>query len=137
MTAEAKEEFAAKGGKVTKVATAKGAKAKKAAKPAAKAKKPAAKKAGKAKAKGAGERIKGNYVAANKDRELRADRAAMVITVKAKENPKREGTGAYDRFKLYKTGMTVKQYITKGGIAPDVWWDSKQGFISLKAGKAA
>lgn len=53
------------------------------------------------------------------------------ITVVSKENPKREGSGANKRFALYKTGMTVGEFLKAGGIPPDVHWDSKQNFIKL------
>ncbi len=37
------------------------------------------------------------------------------ISVTAKENPFREGSGRYDRFKAIKNGMTVEKALTKMG----------------------
>jgi chemotaxis protein histidine kinase CheA len=51
------------------------------------------------------------------------------ITVLTKENPKR--ADAARRFALYKTGMTVGEYIEAGGYPADVRWDIKQGFIAV------
>lgn len=53
----------------------------------------------------------------------------MVITVKIGDNPKK-GT-AKARFALYKTGMTVKEYLDAGGKRPDISWDAKQGWIEV------
>lgn len=54
-----------------------------------------------------------------------------VITVNAQENPKR--ADAARRFALYKTGMTVGEYIAAGGLRTDINWDSnpKNGWISV------
>ena len=57
---------------------------------------------------------------------------AWKITVLAKENPRREGTAVYETFKLYKTGMTVEQFIEKGGRMGNVRTDLLRGNISLK-----
>jgi hypothetical protein len=51
------------------------------------------------------------------------------IKVLVKENPKR--AGAAKRYDLYTDGMTVREYIEKGGLMADIWWDEKQKFISL------
>ena|SRR3990167_5589071 len=37
------------------------------------------------------------------------------ITVLAKKNPRREGSKAFKRFTLFRTGMKVGDYIKKGG----------------------
>jgi hypothetical protein len=53
-----------------------------------------------------------------------------VITVLALSNPKRRG--AADRFDLYFTGMTVKEYLDKVGETQglgDILWDSDRGWI--------
>jgi len=51
------------------------------------------------------------------------------ITILVKENPKREGTGAFDRFELYKKAKTVAEFISAGGSAADVRYDEKAGYI--------
>jgi len=58
-------------------------------------------------------------------------RLGLVITLLAKENPKRPGSEARDRFDLYKNGMTVAQFQAKGGKAIDISWDLKHGFIKV------
>lgn len=55
------------------------------------------------------------------------------ITVLAEKNPKREGTESYDRFKLYKTGMTVAAFLDKGGKSIDLSYDAKKGYIKVDA----
>ena len=54
------------------------------------------------------------------------------ITVLVKENPKRKGTNAFDKFALYKKGMTVAQYVELGGSPTDVRYDVDREFISIK-----
>jgi hypothetical protein len=61
----------------------------------------------------------------------RALARARKITLLAKENPKREGTASFDRFKLYKTGMTIQQYLDAGGTMGDIAWDQKNEYIKL------
>lgn len=53
------------------------------------------------------------------------------ITLLATENPKRADAGR--RFALYKTGMTVAEYVKLAGPkgSADISWDSRQGFIKL------
>ncbi len=53
------------------------------------------------------------------------------ITVLAEENPKRQGTLAYERFALYETGMTVGEYVDAGGRAGDIGYDVAAGYIEL------
>jgi hypothetical protein len=57
---------------------------------------------------------------------------AQVITLKVKENPKRDGTKAHEAYSKYKTGMTVGEFIEAGGSMNDVNWDAKHEYISLK-----
>lgn len=59
-----------------------------------------------------------------------AEHRAKKIRVLVKGNPK-FGTAAV-RFELYKTGMTVGEYVAAGGQVRDVCWDAKQGWISLQ-----
>lgn len=71
-----------------------------------------------------------------------------IITVLAPVNPKQQYNGraggtpakAYQRFNLYKTGMSVAAYKAlvavhpaggKGYAAADLAWDTKHGFISI------
>lgn len=53
------------------------------------------------------------------------------ITLLAKENPKRKGTGGHRRFEKYKSGMTVADALKAGLTRPDLLWDSKHGFIKI------
>lgn len=54
-----------------------------------------------------------------------------VITVMAAGNPKKVGSAARERFALYKTGMTVGQFLAAGGSRADIRWDSSHGFIKI------
>ena len=56
----------------------------------------------------------------------------QVITVLAEKNPKRNGSKCYDRFNLYKNGITVKQYVEAGGKRDDIRWDSERGYIQVQ-----
>ena len=53
-----------------------------------------------------------------------------VITVLV-ANPKRPNTASYDRFALYTVGITVGEFIAKGGRRADLAWDAKHAFISV------
>lgn len=53
------------------------------------------------------------------------------IKVLAKENPKREGSRAHERFALYKDGMTVGAFLEKGGSLGDLRYDTKHGFVQI------
>ena len=67
----------------------------------------------------------------------RSKNADKIIEVLAEKNPKREGTKAFDRFKLYKAGMSVADFIKKGGSAADVAYDVAHKHIKLSAAPAA
>jgi len=54
-----------------------------------------------------------------------------IITVVATSNPKRKGTLTYTRFELYKTGMTIADYIKAGGRTGDINYDIIAGFITV------
>ncbi len=58
-----------------------------------------------------------------------------IITVLVTGNPKRAGSAAYERFALYRTGMTVGQFLATGGLRVDITWDVNHGFIKLDPGK--
>ena len=57
----------------------------------------------------------------------------QTITLLVTENPKREGSASRERFRLYRTGMTVKEYLQAGGSRADLRWDSQHNFIRLDA----
>ena len=56
---------------------------------------------------------------------------AAVITVVAGENPKRIGTLSFTRLNLYRTGMTVGEYIAAGGRSGDINYDVAAGYITV------
>ena len=60
-----------------------------------------------------------------------ADTTAIKLLVKV--NPKREGSAAYDRFKLYfnKGVTTVAAALAAGLTRKDLAWDQAHGFIKL------
>lgn len=54
-----------------------------------------------------------------------------VITMLATSNPKRKNTLAFKRFELYKTGMTIADYVKAGGRTGDINYDVIAGFITV------
>lgn len=54
------------------------------------------------------------------------------IKILVDKNPKREGSKAHDQFKLYKDGMTIKEFLTKGGTSASLGWDSAHKLIEIK-----
>lgn len=62
---------------------------------------------------------------------VRAESAARKITLVAKENPKRKDSSSFKRFALYKSGMTVGDFIAKGGTMADVNYDSAKGYVKV------
>lgn len=59
------------------------------------------------------------------------DNAKITLLVKA--NPRREGTKAHKRFALYKTGMTVGDYLKKGGSRGSLRKDLKLKRVKVTA----
>ena len=51
--------------------------------------------------------------------------------VEVAANPKRAGTGAHERFAIYREEMTVAEYLAAGGQVRDVSWDVKQGYVKV------
>ena len=54
------------------------------------------------------------------------------IQIKVPKNPKREGSNGYKRFGLYKTGMTIREFLKAGGKTIDLDWDRERGFIATQ-----
>jgi hypothetical protein len=54
---------------------------------------------------------------------------ATINVIMTDRNPKR--AAAKDRFALYRSGMTVAEYLTVGGKKSDVAFDAKKGYITL------
>lgn len=46
-------------------------------------------------------------------------------------NPKRPGSSAHDRFRLYQIGQTLAQYLAAGGSIADVKWDLERKYITV------
>lgn len=53
------------------------------------------------------------------------------ITLITKDNPKREGSAAFDRFELYKKHKTVAAFYEAGGSSADLRYDEKAGHIKV------
>jgi hypothetical protein len=53
------------------------------------------------------------------------------ITLKVKENPKKEGSKARARFDHYASSTTVGDYLSKGGTYQDIAYDVGRGFIAV------
>lgn len=54
------------------------------------------------------------------------------IVKKVTGNPRREGTFGHESFAKIKTGMTVEQFVSKGGRLRDLHWDLEHEYIELK-----
>jgi len=61
----------------------------------------------------------------------------QVITLKSEKNPKREGTAAFDRFALYRNGMTVQAALAAGVTRGDLAYDTDHEYIVVAAPTAA
>lgn len=48
------------------------------------------------------------------------------------KNPKREGSKAFDQFKMYKEGMMVKDFLAKGGTSASLSWDNAHKLIEVR-----
>lgn len=55
-----------------------------------------------------------------------------VITVLVEHNPKNKGTLAFQRFDLYRSGMTIAEYVAAGGRTGDVKNDVAAQYISVE-----
>ncbi len=55
----------------------------------------------------------------------------MVITMLVESNPKRRWGTAYNRFDLYREGMTVGEFLALGGTRGDLWYDQDHDFIRV------
>lgn len=58
---------------------------------------------------------------------------SRVIHLSVDKNPKREGTASYKRFSLYKTGLTITEFLKIGGTRGDLQWDQERGYIRITA----
>lgn len=59
------------------------------------------------------------------------------ITVLAEKNPRREGSKTFEKFALYETGMTVAEFVGKGGRLIDVKADLERGHIAVSSEEVA
>jgi hypothetical protein len=50
-------------------------------------------------------------------------------------NPKQYNSASWHRYNLYRQGMSCDEYYRAGGLAADVKWDSRHGFIRLQGGR--
>jgi hypothetical protein len=51
-------------------------------------------------------------------------------------NPKRPGSASHTRYNKYTEGMTVQEYLDKGGLMSDIRWDTRKEFIQLRGERA-
>lgn len=54
------------------------------------------------------------------------------IQILVPKNPKREGSGGYKRFSIYKPAMKIRDYLSSGGKTIDLDWDRERGFIATE-----
>lgn len=57
--------------------------------------------------------------------------AGLKIKLIQKDNPKRENTDSFTRYAIYKDDIKAEDFIAKGGLAADLAYDEKKGFIKL------
>jgi hypothetical protein len=53
------------------------------------------------------------------------------VTLNVKENPKKEGSAARERFQYYFSGKTVNDYLEAGGTFQDIAYDVGRQFIKV------
>ncbi len=53
------------------------------------------------------------------------------IKILASGNPKKAGSSAHERWKLYREGMTTAEFFKAGGLMADLKWDTGRGFIKV------
>ena len=56
---------------------------------------------------------------------------SATIIVLVQENPKQPGSSAKNRFDLYKTGMTVQEFLNAGGLNADIYYDISRAYIAV------
>ena len=66
-----------------------------------------------------------------KAKRTRVNTAGIISRV-AEANPKRANSLAFSRFALYTPGMTIAEYISKGGRSTDVMYDAQHGYIDVQ-----
>jgi hypothetical protein len=59
------------------------------------------------------------------------ENATITVATEEGKNPKRNPSASYDRFALYRDGMTVKEAKEAGLLAVDISHDSEKGYITL------
>lgn len=67
----------------------------------------------------------------SEDKKYARVNKAAVITILCDSNPKNKNTKGFARFALYESGMTVADYVAKGGKVGDVRYDTRKGYIAL------
>ena len=57
---------------------------------------------------------------------------AQIIRLLITDNPKKKGSKAAGRYRFYKDGMTVNEFLTAGGTRLDVSWDHERKHIRVE-----
>ena len=68
-------------------------------------------------------------------RGKRGSNQGRTIHLLKRDNPKRPGTAAHERYALYREGMTVAEFLKAGGSSADISFDQTKKFIELRNGK--
>ncbi len=55
-----------------------------------------------------------------------------LIKLKVSRNPKRPGSKAHARFRLYRDGMSVGEFLDAGGTMSDVRWNIGHGYLCVR-----
>ncbi len=53
-----------------------------------------------------------------------------IITTLIEWNPNLPGTKSWDRFDLYQSGITVQEFLDRGGLIGDIYWDLSRACIA-------
>jgi hypothetical protein len=53
------------------------------------------------------------------------------IKLLVKSNPKKLGSKSYERFNKYHNGISVGEFLDKGGLSIDLKWDVEHNFIKI------
>lgn len=69
-------------------------------------------------------------IAATNKKRKHLDKS-LKLKILADENPRRKGTAGFKSWEKMEDGMTVAEFLQKGGRMVDLQWDVKKGHVSL------
>lgn len=66
-------------------------------------------------------------------RKTYPDNAVIRLKTEGGKNPKRPGSKSFERFAVYKDGITVAEAVKAGVLYADLSWDVGHGFIAVES----